>query len=353
MSFEDDDVVDDGLLTIEEMLASGDPDLIALANAQLAENGTPAPTESAENTDATQSVESVDNTNDSQMPPSDVETPVTTSPENHTRVDGVYTKDEKNIMPFSVVEDSRRETKEVKTQLQSVLDEKGELESQLTKLQRQLDLAAQQGITLPTLPEDEQISDEDLKELEDISPEFARVARQTRYLRGQLEETNKRASDLQASAPPQSPSGQPDSSSEVSNEFLEAQAAVSRNPAIQEILSRPDMKGVAISIEQSLMNEPQYANSLDARYAEVAKRVGGAFGIDFGQKYGAKTVTAYQSAPGSQPPTPESMSDMPNADLPQPGITAAEVYAGKSDAQLHDDLGNMSAEQIENLVQGL
>lgn len=349
MSFEDDDVVDDGLLTIEEMLASGDPDLIELANAQLADNGTPAPTESVEKTNATQSVDS-DDTNDSQMPPSDVETPVITPPESHTRVDGIHTKDEKNIMPYSVVEDARRETKEAKTQLQSVLNEKGELESQMTKLQRQLDLAAQQGITLPTLPEDEKISDEDLKELEDISPEFARVGRQLKFVREKMEENNQRERDLQASKPPQSPS---DNGDEASNEFLEAQAAVSRNPAIQEILSHPDMKGVAISIEQSLMNEPQYASSLDARYAEVAKRVGGAFGIDFGQKYGAKAVTAYQSAPGSQPPTPESMSDMPNADLPQPGTTAAQVYAGKSDAQLHDDLGKMSAEQIEILVQEL
>jgi len=349
MDIENEEYGDQGFLSIQEMLDSGDPTLIEYAKSQQADAAQPTD-ESAENTDATQGVEVDDTDNDTTVIDDEhaqqAESDPDTNPEQEQPIDGVYAKDGKNIMPFSVVEQARREAQEARQQLQQLQEQQAQQQATHDKLTRQFELAREKGVELPVLPEDEQLTDEQIAELEDIGPEFGILARQMRLMSQKLQATGQQVDAAQSAVDTQqtthtTPSHGP--------EFYESQAAVTRNAAIQEILGDPNMKAMAVQIEASLLNDPQYA-SLDARYAEVAKRVGGALGIDFGQKYGQHTVTAHQKAPNSVPATPQSMSDMPNADFAQTGTTATEAYAGQSDAQLHESLTNMSQAQIEQMM---
>ena len=346
MEIENEEYGDQGFLSVQEMLDSGDPTLVEYAKSQLADNGTTD--ESAENTDATQGVEEDDHdansdTDFDENEPEQGEDEPESSP---APVDGVYAKDGKNIMPFSVVEAARREAAEAKQQLQQLQEQQAQQQATHDKLTRQFELAREKGVELPVLPEDEQLTDEQIAELEDIGPEFGILARQLRLVTSNMKATGQQVEAAQSVVDNTPPAP---AQTEHGPEFYEAQAAVTRNPAIQEILKNPNMKSMAVQIENSLLNDPQFA-SLDARYAEVAKRVGGALGIDFGQKYGQHTVTAHQKAPNSIPATPESMSDMPNADFAQTGKSAAEVYAGQSDAQLHQNLESMTQAQIEDMM---
>lgn len=342
MDIENEEYGDQGFLSTQEMLDSGDPTLVEYAKTLQANDGQ-STNESAVNTDATQSgeVEDLDNSDTS------INEDELQDDEPEPSVDGVYAKDGKNIMPFSVVESARREAQEARQQLQELQEQQTQQQAIQDKLTRQLELARDKGVELPVLPEDEQITDEQIADLEDIGPEFGILARQLRLMSQKLQSTDseivaaKNAVHNTQHAPTDTP--------EQGSEFYEAQAAVTRNAAIQEILANPSMKAMAVQIENSLLNDPQFS-SLDARYAEVAKRVGGALGVDFGQKYGVHTVTAHQQAPNSIPATPQSMSDMPNADFSQTGKSSTEVYAGRSDVQLHDDLANMSQASIEELM---
>jgi hypothetical protein len=340
MDIENEEYGDQGFLSTQEMLDSPDPVLREYAKSLQAGTGTTD--ESAENTDATQGVEEEDHDTDSDTNFDEDE------PEqgNDEPVDGVYAKDGKNIMPFSVVEAARREAAEAKQKLQQLQEQQAQQQATHDKLTRQFELAREKGVELPVLPEDEQLTDEQIAELEDIGPEFGILARQLRLVTSNMKATGQQVNAAQGVV---NHTQQPPAQTEHGPEFYEAQAAVTRNPAIQEILKNPNMKAMAVQIENSLLNDPQFA-SLDARYAEVAKRVGGALGIDFGQKYGLHTVTAHQKAPNSIPATPQSMSDMPNADFAQTGKSAAEAYAGKSDAQLHEDLSGMTQAQIEAMM---
>lgn len=325
---------DESFLSTQEMLDSGDPVLVEYAKSL--EGGQAPITESAEETDATQSVEVAE-----EKPP--VEDVVQNTDEQEA-VDGVYAKDGKNIMPFSVVEDARRQAREASERLQAMEDENAGLQATHDKLTRQLQLAQEKGVQLPTLPEDEKITDEQISELEEIGPEFGVMARQLRLLNEKMAENSNDVASAAKAAKPAAPAQTP--------EYQEASQAVNRNPAIQEILGNPHMKSAAVSIEQSLMNDSRYS-SLDARYAEVAKRVGGAFGVDFGAKYGRHTIQHNAGVPDPIPASPESLSELPNADFAQTGRSTTEVFASKSEAELSEDLSRMSQAQIEEMMGGL
>jgi hypothetical protein len=325
---------DSSFLSTQEMLDSGDPVLVEYAQS-LQGNSAPA-TESVEENDATQGVE----TDEAKQPEQDV----VQNTDEQEAVDGVYAKDGKNIMPFSVVEDARRQARESNEALETLRAEQSDLQANHEKLMRQLELAQQKGVKLPTLPEDEKITDEQISELEDIGPEFGIMARQLRLLNEKIADNSNHVASAAKAAAPAAPAQNP--------EYQEASQAVNRNPAIQEILGDANMKAAAVSIEQSLMNDPRFA-SLDARYAEVAKRVGGAFGVDFGAKYGRHTIQPNAGVPDPIPASPESLSELPNADFAQTGKSTTEVFASKSEAELSDDLSRMSQAQIEEMMGGL
>jgi hypothetical protein len=326
-------------LSIAEMLESGDPDLVEYAEQLKAEDGDKS-AESADEPDATQSVETDEpKVEDDAV----IETEKAVTEDNP---DGISSRNGKHIIPYAELETTRQNLAEATRNLQSekLLAEQSKVE--IEKLHRQIELAKSKGVELPILPEDEEITDEALEELADISPEMGVLGRKMKMLlenhKAQTVNVDNAAQDVRT----QNNESQYDPST--------VQEQIAANPAIQAIMQDPQLSNLAIEIEKDLVDDPRYT-SLDKRYAEVVKRVGGAKGIDFVAKYGPGATGGNPAkAPHEQSPlTPHSLSDIPSSsNANNAGKTSQEVLAEQSPEALLDSMEGMSMEQIEALIAG-
>lgn len=373
MSFEDNDAtVDDGELSIDDMLQSDDPTLVAMAqelqggaamaepnaepNAEPTEEDTPNPDdESADKPDATQSGEEEEagseaaETAQSDKPADEEEAPI----------DGVLTRDGKRVIPFSELESARQRAQSAEAQNRELEQRINDTNETLEKFKRQFALAEKKGVELPTLPEDEQITDEMINELEDISPEMAVIARKFNHVL----EQQAQASTPAANATTDDNAGQPDVMGEPTQQ--QVTDAINGNLAMREIINNEQMFAIAKHVEASLANDPNY-ESLDVRYAETVKRVGGALGIDFAAKYDPSVIGQKAEPPTppaepgvstkSKPKAPDINTDLPQSvsEIPTSSDTSGksteQILADQNPDALHDSLENMNAKQIESLL---
>lgn len=316
-------------LSYEELLNSDDPELAEIARQQLGlSDGEES--KSADEDDATQSVEQPAEKQEQaeQVPAQEQE-----QEQKQEFVHGVYDKSGKNILPYEELATTRRKASDLQAQL-----EKSNAEAE--KLRRQVELATKKGIDLPTLPEDEKLTDEMLQEMEEISPELGIMARKLRFMvdkaetqSQQLADANKEVDKLESN-----------DDSVAGYARSDIQTAIANNPAISGVMKDPKLSQLAISIEKTLSDDPQYT-SLEARYHEVVKRLGGATGRNIFAEYGMQG-----SAPKATiPKTPHSMSDLASS-APTSGRTEQEVLSELSDSELQKRMDSMSIEQIEELM---
>ena len=316
-------------ISYDELLASGDPDLVQIAREQMGLTDGQA-LESAVKDDATQSVST----------PQEAPAPAATEQEalesdkpKNDFVHGVYDKAGKNILPYEELASSRRKSADLQAQLEASTEE-------AAKLRRQMELAKTRGVALPTLPEDEKITDDMLQEMEDISPEFGVLARKLKF----MEEKVSRENDMLASA--RSPAHAPTDNTDPAPQFERQaiQAAMQANPAITAVMKDPKLAKLAISIEQMIDGDPQY-ESLEARYHEVVRRLGGATGTDYFAMHGM----ASSSPKANLPRTPHSMSDLASS-APLAGRSDREVLADLSTSDLQTRMDSMTTAQLEALM---
>lgn len=327
-------------LSIDEMLASGDPDLIELGKEMQAEMGNPVDKPADEN-DATQGVET-DQADVNEKPTE----PEQEQARDDAKADGVFANDGKNIIPYKVLETTRTDLAEAQRNLQAEKQLADQHKAEIEKLNRQIELAKTKGVELPILPEDEEITDDMLEELADISPEMGVLGRKMKALLDSQKTQSVAVANAQQAVQTQQQT--------TDYEPSVVQQHIAANPAISAIMQDPKLSKLAIEIEKDLVDDPQYA-SLDKRYAEVAKRVGGAKGIDFAAKYGAASIGGNANlAPHEQSPTtPHSLSDIPSSSISSSaGKTPQEVLAEQSPEGLHSAMEGMSMEQIEALLAG-
>lgn len=357
MTIEDIDNSESTELTVDDMLNSGDPVLIEMAKelsgqtvseepAKQQESSEPKGSdESAEKNDATQSGE------DETQAPAQTTQPITEQP----RIDGVLTKDGKHVLPFAELENARSQAKQFKEQLDAQQQEMDSLRSDREKIQRQLQLAQEKGVELPKLPEDELITDEMVSELEDVSPELAVLARKVKYFQEReasqaqaMQKTEQQAANAQRVQEAAEQQG-------AAPDDTVVKQAIQANQALVEIIKNPDMFKYAQEVEARLSNDPAF-ESLDKRYAEVVKRVGGVYGIDFAEKYGPQVVGAPASKQPSKKPAPNLQEDLPHSlsELQSTSETASkttqEVLADMSPERLNESLEKMSNKDIEALL---
>ena len=315
-----DGAVDPDGISYEEMLKDDDPEIRAIAQEMMDGDNPQTNTKPAIEDDATQGVDTVNAQSDelNTEVDNDVELPKAAF------VDGVHDKSGKNILPYAELENARRSAADNKASLATATAE-------LNKLKRQLDLAGEKGIEMPTLPEDEVITPEVLSELEDISPEFGMLARKVKMLTEQVASKDVAVQEAATVADATAHSQQ------------EIDLAFKGNPALGAIMNDPNQAPIAMAIEAQLAKDPRYA-SLDARYLETARRVGGAVGEDLLTKHGMSTV-----APNDIPKTPQSMSDIASsANLK--GKTTKEMLSEMPEHELANNMENMSLAQLEALM---
>lgn len=326
---------DEPILSREEMLATGDPDLIEMANEMTASTDESALPEQH----ATQSVEddSASEHESAQHDDVDRETDVNADDDAGNDDDtplGVSDKHGKRVLPYEELASTRQERDQYKQQLKSEQERLTALQAQHEKLTQQLELAQQQGIELPKLIQDQEITDEVIAELEDVSPEMAMIAKKMQY--------NERLQKQQAGEVQTAQQNVDSAHSDTGNSQhgyaqADVNAAIKATPGIDQILADPAAKEMAIAIERQLANSGRY-DSLTDRYAEVVRRTGAAMGKNFLPK-GVKTPPQNDT-----PDLPESISDMANASRTSLGGRNTDDM---TDAEYEQHVANASLDELE------
>ncbi|ELM3734839.1 hypothetical protein ACW6AV_002270 [Edwardsiella piscicida] len=248
----------------------------------------------------------------------------------------VLGKDGVHHIPYDVLQAAREQARRSAQSAQSVAEENAALKRTLTLLQQQVSRAGMQPVTLP---EETQISTEQLEKVRadfpDLAEMFEQVVNQVNYLN-----TRAKPSPVENDA-------------DV-NPVLEA---IARNPDLALWFERDiDRRDFAITVDERLKTDPAWQEqTLDARFAEAVRRTKAAFGDNdaaeaapsaeaLKQQADAKlaAVKAAVSAPSSPSDVGQPVTQSPQSVL--------DKAANASETELLTMMAGMSESQIEALL---
>ncbi|ACR69183.1 hypothetical protein AAGU66_08665 [Edwardsiella ictaluri] len=248
----------------------------------------------------------------------------------------VLGKDGVHHIPYDVLQAAREQARRSAQSAQSAAEENAALKRTLTLLQQQVSRA---GMQPATLPEETQISTEQLDKVRADFPELAEM----------FEQVVNQVNYLNARAKPS-----PSEDGGGINPVLEA---IARNPDLAQWFdSDIDRRDFAITVDERLKTDPAWQDkTLDARFAEAARRTKVAFG-DPDVAVGATSAESLKkqaeeklAAAAATPSVPSSPSDVgqPVTQSPQSVLDKA---ANASDGELLAMMAGMSESQIEALL---
>jgi hypothetical protein len=277
--------------------------------------------------------------------------PVTTAAEADDKPQGILGKDGKHVIPYAVLEAARAESRRIAESNQQTANELEQTKRQLQVLTQQVNQA---GLTPAQLPEQSQITPEQLAKLQNDFPDMAGVittmVQKIDYLQQKMPA---------AQQPAIEPTGDP-----VIN-------AIKATPDLSKWQSEdPDRFTLAVHIDDTLKNDPAWKDKpLTERFSEVAKRTKAAYGeqVEDSQSQPATTAQAAQpaatqltaeqlqkiaddklAAAKAATAVPASPSDIGSTTVHQP--TLLEQAANADDQQLQAMFANMTEAQIDALL---
>ncbi|WP_438335760.1 hypothetical protein ACSYAE_07900 [Edwardsiella tarda] len=248
----------------------------------------------------------------------------------------VLGKDGVHQIPYDVLQSAREQARRHAEAAHSAAEENAALRRTLALLQQQVSRA---GMQPATLPEETQISTEQLEKVRadfpDLAEMFEQVVNQVNYLN-----TRAKSSPVENDA-------------DV-NPVLEA---IARNPDLALWFERDiDRRDFAITVDERLKTDPAWQEqTLDARFAEAVRRTKAAFGDNdvaeaapSGEalKQQAEAKLAAVKAAVSVPSSPSDVGQ-PVTQSPQSVLDKA---ANASETELLTMMAGMSESQIEALL---
>ncbi|WP_447722964.1 hypothetical protein [Edwardsiella tarda] len=248
----------------------------------------------------------------------------------------VLGKDGVHQIPYDVLQSAREQARRHAETAHSVAEENAALRRTLALLQQQVSRA---GMQPATLPEETQISTEQLEKVRADFPELAEM----------FEQVVNQVNYLNARAKPSPVEDDADV-----NPVLEA---IARNPDLALWFERDiDRRDFAITVDERLKTDPAWQEqTLDARFAEAVRRTKAAFGDNDAAetvpsaealKQQAAAKLAEAKAAVSAPSSPSDVGQ-PVTQSPQSVLDKA---ANASETELLTMMAGMSESQIEALL---
>ncbi|MBO9492232.1 hypothetical protein J7384_17860 [Endozoicomonas sp. G2_1] len=317
-------------LDVDALLASGDEaellaaidNISSLADESgVAEQASVAPNDEANATDEVQT-----NNNDEQGV-DEAQTAESNAAPGEIDIDGVLTKDGKNLIPYEVLTGTREELQKVNGVLGERDRQISELQAQLDEQQRLNQLNKQQfekhDIQAPVLPEHEQITDDvlnNLGEYGEVGDAVRILANQNAILQKQLQQQN----GAQAIVP-----------NEPSQ--AEVEQALAGNSVLNRLFQDEGNRDKLIAIDNQL------------RTAHPDMAIADRFDLVVAT-YSQQQVQPQESAPGAD--VPNSIADA-NGSGHVPDLPLAERLVAQSDNQLVQTLDAMGGDQLNDLLNEL
>ena len=322
----------DEVMSIEDAMASGDPELIdqALAAHAGEENSNEqdeAEAETPEETEAAEAEADSEAKGESEGEPSG---------QDEEERAPIATKDGKHTIPYEVLEAARQREADLKRQLDEANARLSESDKQISNAKANLE---RQGVDMDSAFADPDAITE--KELAEIEEDYGRNSVELKLARGLFK--SQQAQTQQAETVNQAQAEVDDA------EAAAARSAFQNNSDLTNWQAKdPDRWDMALTIDQKLQADPKWQNAAPAdRFAEVAKRTKAAFGDAVAEQKSVKQ-RAKEIIDNSDPETPSSLSDI--GQKPMTEKSTAERFENMSDEQIHDEISRMSESEYRQFL---
>lgn len=246
-----------------DLLTDADPDAILAAINKLGseEVVNPASTTGAEPGASATTADTAANTG------AEVETPA-----------GIASKNGEHVIPFSVLEEERRQNAELRRQLaehERIVETSQSASANYEAMQRRNELLRAQleaqGLKPAELPEEQTLTAEELQELEEFG-DLGEVTGKMGHKVLQLLDAQKKMQE-QLAALTKAPATQ--APAETTDPAVTAvSAAIAATPGLPEVMADPALSKLAVDIDNQLKTNPAFANkSINERFAEVMRQM--------------------------------------------------------------------------------
>jgi len=319
-------------MSIEDAMASGDPELIdqALAAHAGEDNSNEQDEAEAETPEETEAVEAEADSGD------DSESDGEPSGQDEEERAPIATKDGKHTIPYEVLEAARQREADLKRQLDEANARLSESDKQISNAKANLE---RQGVDMDSAFADPDAITE--KELAEIEEDYGRNSVELKLARGLFK--SQQAQTQQAETVNQAQAEVDDA------EAAAARSAFQNNSDLTNWQAKdPDRWDMALTIDQKLQADPKWQNAAPAdRFAEVAKRTKAAFGDAVAEQKSVKQ-RAKEIVDSAEAPTPNSLTDIGQA--PGTEKSLKERLESMSDAEREAEMAKMSDAQIQEVM---
>lgn len=319
-------------MSIEDAMASGDPELIdqALAAHAGEDNSNEQDEAEAETPEETEAAEAEADSGDGSE--SDGES----SGQDEEERAPIATKNGKHTIPYEVLEAARQREADLKRQLDEANARLSESDKQISNAKANLD---RQGVDMDSAFADPDAITE--KELADVEEDYGYGSMEAKLARILFK--SQQAQTQQAEAVNQAQAEVDDA------EAAAARSAFQNNSDLTNWQAKdPDRWDMALTIDQKLQADPKWQNAAPSdRFAEVAKRTKAAFGDAVAEQKSVKQ-RAKEIIDNSDPETPSSLSDI--GQKPMTEKSTAERFENMSDEQIHDEISRMSESEYRQFL---
>lgn len=258
---------------------------------------------------------------------------------------GIATQDGKHVIPYAVLEAARAESRRNAESQQRASIELEQTKRQLQMLTQQVNQA---GLTPAKLPEESQITPEQLAKIRDDFPELSGVFETLVQKIDYLQKAN--------------PSAQPAPVESTGNPVTDALKATPELEGWQS--ADPDRFSLAVHLDEKLQSDPAWKDKpLTERFSEVVRRTKAAYGESVEAPQPPAVAQAAQptteelqklandklAAAKASATVPPSPSDLGSPSTHQPSLL--EQAAGADHQQLTAMFENMTEAQIDALLE--
>jgi hypothetical protein len=322
----------DEVMSVDDALASGDPDQIEKALAAHAgeDNSNEQDEAEAETPEETEAAEAEADSGD------DSESDGEPSGQDEEERAPIATKDGKHTIPYEVLEAARQREADLKRQLDEANARLSESDKQISNAKANLD---RQGVDMDSAFADpDAITENELADVEEdygygsMEAKLARILFKSQQAQAQQAETVNQAQ------------------AEVDDaEAAAARSAFQNNSDLTNWQAKdPDRWDMALTIDQKLQADPKWQNAAPAdRFAEVARRTKAAFGDAVAEQKSVKQ-RAKEIVDSAEAPTPNSLTDIGQA--PGTEKSLRERLESMSDAEREAEMAKMSDAQIQEVM---
>ncbi|WP_297533042.1 hypothetical protein [Thalassolituus sp.] len=322
----------DEVMSVDDALASGDPDQIEKALAAHAgeDNSNEQDEAEAETPEETEAAEAEADSGD------DSESDGEPSGQDEEERAPIATKDGKHTIPYEVLEAARQREADLKRQLDEANARLSESDKQISNAKANLD---RQGVDMDSAFADPDAITE--KELADVEEDYGYGSMEAKLARILFK--SQQAQTQQAEAVNQAQAEVDDA------EAAAARSAFQNNSDLTNWQAKdPDRWDMALTIDQKLQADPKWQNATPAdRFAEVAKRTKAAFGDAVAEQKSVKQ-RAKEIVDNAETPTPNSLTDIGQA--PGTEKSLRERLESMSDAEREAEMAKMSDAQIQEVM---